>query len=343
MQKFVKLAALLLTALVICSCTTIAPSYGVGISTDARSEKRGEASCTFLFGLIPLGGGDISVVTAAENGGIKRVATLDTKTTNVLFIVTKKTTIVTGDEGRNSVTNADGAQKLTEEQSLKKQLEQSNEGLQTWEAENGIFTIDVSKLKGKILNVNDELQFTNLTKENNLTLTVDFLEKGRNEWRKTKRLNFLKADGRISGREDIEHGKLINYDKIRISTGLQVPLTLKTRIEDDDLKFFIVQDSSPAQNPDFEVDTKGMGAVRKIKIKNTTSSVSAVDIYARVSKSDSWEKIGVAQLKNGSASMETYVNKIQFYRYFAFSVQDKKSYQYSVSKKESDLIVEVSN
>ena len=339
MQKFVKLATLLLTALVICSCTTIAPSYGVGISTDARSEKRGEASCTFLFGLIPLGDGDISVATAAENGGIKRVATLDTKTTNVLFIVTKKTTIVTGDEGRNSVTNADGAQKLTEEQSLKKQLEQSNEGLQTWEAENGIFTIDVSKLKGKISNVNDELQFTNLTKENNLTLTVDFLENSKNDWKKKKVLNFMN----INERKEIEHGKLINYDKIRISTGVQEPLILKTKLDGDDLDFFVIQDSSLAKNPDFELYTKGMGTVRKIKVKNTSSSVSAVDVYARVSKSDPWEKIGVAKLNDGTETMETYVNKIQFYRYFAFSVQDKKSYQYSASKKESDLIVEVSN
>ena len=82
-------------------CTTIAPGYGIGSSaviSDATMEKTGAASATFLFGVIPLGEADCSLATAASNGGITKVATVDTMTHySVLGIVVTRTTLVTGE------------------------------------------------------------------------------------------------------------------------------------------------------------------------------------------------------------------------------------------------------
>lgn len=82
------------------SCTTVAPGAGflnVGAVTPGVSmEKTGEASGLYLFGAIPLMSVDTSVSTAARNGGIKKIATVDQKSTWYV-VVTKKATIVTGE------------------------------------------------------------------------------------------------------------------------------------------------------------------------------------------------------------------------------------------------------
>ena len=59
-------------------CTSIVPvSAGAG----TIGSRRGEATGVWLFGL-PLEA-DLSAATAAANGGIKRIATIDVKTTNI--------------------------------------------------------------------------------------------------------------------------------------------------------------------------------------------------------------------------------------------------------------------
>lgn len=61
------------------------------------SEKIGKAGSTFLFGFIALSnGGDITVAKAMQNGGIKKINTVETKTTYYPFVFTR-TTIVTGE------------------------------------------------------------------------------------------------------------------------------------------------------------------------------------------------------------------------------------------------------
>lgn len=77
------------------SCTTVAPGEAnAGVSANA---KRGEATGGFLFGLIPVTSADVSISTAAANGGVKNIATVDHKAVSYLGIWVVRTTIVTGE------------------------------------------------------------------------------------------------------------------------------------------------------------------------------------------------------------------------------------------------------
>lgn len=101
MKKLVvsALAAIALAA-VATSCTTVKPGYGFGgtpVYTGSSIQKTGEATGMLLFGHLPLLDADYSVSTAAKNGGITKVHTIDTKTYSILHIVVWKTTIVTGE------------------------------------------------------------------------------------------------------------------------------------------------------------------------------------------------------------------------------------------------------
>ena len=82
------------------ACTTIQPGYGFGsnaVISGANMEKTGKASGIFLFGIVPFPRADVSMSTAAENGGITKIATIDTKTTSFLGLIVSRTTIVTGE------------------------------------------------------------------------------------------------------------------------------------------------------------------------------------------------------------------------------------------------------
>lgn len=94
MKKLVvsALAAIALAA-VATSCTTVNP----GIVGNASIAKHGESTGLFLFRYIPLPSADISIETAAKNGGITKVATVDYKEHSILGIIVTKTTIVTGE------------------------------------------------------------------------------------------------------------------------------------------------------------------------------------------------------------------------------------------------------
>ena len=77
------------------SCTTVAP--GSADSGAIANAKRGEATGGFLFGLIPVTSADVSISTAAANGGVKKIATVDHKAVSYLGIWVVRTTIVTGE------------------------------------------------------------------------------------------------------------------------------------------------------------------------------------------------------------------------------------------------------
>lgn len=99
MKKIIGAFALA-AALALTACTTVAPGYGFGtdaVVPNASSVKTGEAEGGFLFGFIPVTSADVSVSTAAKNGGIKKIATIDTKKVSYLGIWVKRTTIVTGE------------------------------------------------------------------------------------------------------------------------------------------------------------------------------------------------------------------------------------------------------
>jgi hypothetical protein len=56
--------------------------------------KVGEATMTNFLGFVAIG--DASITTAAQNGNIKKIQTVDYKYNSILGIVNKTTTIVTG-------------------------------------------------------------------------------------------------------------------------------------------------------------------------------------------------------------------------------------------------------
>ncbi len=57
--------------------------------------KKGEATATSVLGMF--GFGDASIIKAAENGGITKIATVDQKATRFLGLFATSTTIVTGE------------------------------------------------------------------------------------------------------------------------------------------------------------------------------------------------------------------------------------------------------
>ncbi len=65
------------------------------VTQAAEYSKTGEASCTSILGLIATG--DASVKAAMENGGIKKIHHVDYKSTNILGLFGKFTTVVYGD------------------------------------------------------------------------------------------------------------------------------------------------------------------------------------------------------------------------------------------------------
>ena len=101
MKRFVSAIVLFLVLVSLVACTTVSPGSGFGtndVISGASMEKTGEASGTFLFGMIPLASSaDISMKTAAQNAGITKIATVDTKYFSILGIIVVRTTIVTGE------------------------------------------------------------------------------------------------------------------------------------------------------------------------------------------------------------------------------------------------------
>lgn len=67
----------------------------VNATSNNRGTKTWEASCTNVLGLVATG--DCSIDTSAKNGGISSIKSVDQKTTSVLGLFVKRTTIVTGD------------------------------------------------------------------------------------------------------------------------------------------------------------------------------------------------------------------------------------------------------
>ena len=66
----------------------------VQATSNSAGSKKGEASCTAILFVAY---GDCSVATAAKNGGITKIHTVDVKNQGVLGIYSKQTLIVTGE------------------------------------------------------------------------------------------------------------------------------------------------------------------------------------------------------------------------------------------------------
>ena len=92
MKKIFEFSAVL-AALALSACTTYRP---VSSGDGHVGTKRGEATAGFILSVIPTNG-DNSMLAAAQDGGIQKIATVDQKITTYLGFYTKVTTIVTGD------------------------------------------------------------------------------------------------------------------------------------------------------------------------------------------------------------------------------------------------------
>jgi hypothetical protein len=84
--------ALIVTVALLSSCSVAGPLM---VSNNPIGSKRGEASRKIFFG-ISFGHTDLSLKTAAKNGGITRIATVDYKVKGGFFTSTQYI-IVTGE------------------------------------------------------------------------------------------------------------------------------------------------------------------------------------------------------------------------------------------------------
>jgi hypothetical protein len=76
------------------SCSATMPLTATSNSVK-EADKVGISKATLLFGLFGLGG-DASIATAAKNGNIDKIATVDVTTTNFFNIIVTTETKVTG-------------------------------------------------------------------------------------------------------------------------------------------------------------------------------------------------------------------------------------------------------
>jgi uncharacterized protein YdbL (DUF1318 family) len=94
MLKRVKMVvALIAMTLVMSSCALTLP---VNATSNPVGEKVGTAKATGYFGVLFFDA-DASIRTAAKNGGITEISTVDFKHTSILNIIVTYETIVTGE------------------------------------------------------------------------------------------------------------------------------------------------------------------------------------------------------------------------------------------------------
>jgi len=92
MKKAMIIVALVVTLFALMGCTTINAPHSVG---SASIQKTGTASGQII--LYVFGEADFGIATAAKNGGITKIATVDVETKQLLGIITTYTTTVTGE------------------------------------------------------------------------------------------------------------------------------------------------------------------------------------------------------------------------------------------------------
>lgn len=68
---------------------------GTTATANALGSKTGESCAVSYLGII--GMGDSSIATAARSAGITKVSTVDSNNSNILGIIAKNCTVVTGD------------------------------------------------------------------------------------------------------------------------------------------------------------------------------------------------------------------------------------------------------
>lgn len=93
LKKFKSVLAVTAVVAMLSSCTITVP---VTATSNPVGSKVGTAKATGFFGILFFDA-DASIKTAAENGGITKISTVDIKYHDVLHILTSYETIVTGE------------------------------------------------------------------------------------------------------------------------------------------------------------------------------------------------------------------------------------------------------
>ncbi len=93
MRKVKTIFALLAVVTMMSSCSLTLP---VAATSNPVGSKVGEATATGFLGILFFNA-DASIRTAAKNGGITKISTVDIKQGNVLNLIVTYKTIVTGE------------------------------------------------------------------------------------------------------------------------------------------------------------------------------------------------------------------------------------------------------
>lgn len=93
MKKVKMFAALVLATAMLSSCSLTLP---VNATSNAVGSKVGTAKATGFLGFLFFNA-DASIKSAAQNGGITKISTVDIKQTSLLNIIVTYETIVTGE------------------------------------------------------------------------------------------------------------------------------------------------------------------------------------------------------------------------------------------------------
>jgi len=92
MKKVIVIVALAFAAIALMGCPSLNLPHSVG---SASIEKTGQSSGSLILGLF--GNVDAGIATAAKNGGITKVATVDHEVKSILGFIVTYTTTVTGE------------------------------------------------------------------------------------------------------------------------------------------------------------------------------------------------------------------------------------------------------
>lgn len=208
--------------------------------------------------------------------------------------------------------------------------------------------IDVSALKGKF---KDSVRLINLTEEENISFSVYYYEQ------KAK-----KADWQLYGRAQLKgytdtafvdskkEGKIrkVKYFAVVSENGIGFKCSIEAR--NHDLYIFINPADASADEARKAsasiIDAKDVEGKFKDRIRfENLSDDSDITfwVYAFNEESEPWQKVGRAHLKEkfDTDLVDTPLDKISGYRYFAVASENGKEYSFSVSKKHNDLYIQV--
>ena len=208
--------------------------------------------------------------------------------------------------------------------------------------------IDVSALKRKF---KDNVRLVNLTEEENISFSVYYYEQ------KAK-----KADWQLYGRAQLKgytdtafvdskkEGKIRNVKYFAVVSENGIGFKCSVEARNHDLYIFINPADASADEARKAsasiIDVKDVEGKFKDRIRfENLSDDSDITfwVYAFNQESEPWQKVGRAHLKEKSDTdlVDTPLDKISGYRYFAVASENGKEYSFSVSKKHNDLYIQV--